>query len=327
MFFIMKIYDIIFGMKAGFLYILSACVALSSGAAMANWQYSGEYTYDMSYYDNGGRTAVSLRGGASYAMSGMKNDANSIVYSLCVDESGNFDYPGSDGECASGYTYAGTGNLSSLGLADLSGLNFSAGVSLGWILPNHPQWRLEIGWDTFSDVDYNETPLFSGNMQLSSGYTLANLTVGGVQSTMSSDIISAMAFYDFFDGLYKPLHQMIPYIGIGVGYGDTKTVMSLFDPTGDLSQFEDLTNFGQLENNVIHFYRATTDTTNVVGVGALGISYGLSEKFFIDFGARVFYLPRVKYQLVNSDATRRLDWFSAKNLIYANVMLGIRFEF
>ena len=30
--------------------------------------------------------------------------------------------------------------------------------------------------------------------------------------------------------------------------------MSLFDPTGDLSQFEDLTNFGQLENNVIHFF-------------------------------------------------------------------------
>ena len=216
--------------------------------------------------------------------------------------------------------------MSSLGMERMSGLGFSAGVSLGWILPDHPQWRLEVGWDTFSDIDYNETPLFSGAMSLSEGYTLSGLAIGGVQSTMSTDIISAMAFYDFFDGLYKPLHQMIPYIGIGVGYADTKTVMSLFDPTGDLS-IEHLTDFGQLENNVIHFYRSSTNTTNIAGIGALGISYGLSEKFFIDFGARVYYLPRIKYQLVNSDDTRRLDWFSAKNLIYANVMLGIRFEF
>lgn len=313
-------------MRRGFLHILSAFATVYAGAAYANWQYSGEYTYDMSYYDNGGRTAVSLRGGASYAMSKMHNDADSIVYAFCVDSDGFFDYPDADGSCPSGYTYAGTGNLSSLGMDRMSGLGFSAGVSLGWILPDHPQWRLELGWDTFSDIDYNETPLFSGSMSLSGGDTLYGLAIGGVQSTMSTDIISAMAFYDFFDGLYKPLHQMIPYIGIGVGYADTKTVMSLFDPTGDLS-IEHLTDFGQLENNVIHFYRSTTNTTNIAGIGALGISYGLSDTFFIDFGARIYYLPRIKYQLVNSDDTRRLDWFSAKNLIYANVMLGIRFEF
>jgi len=314
------------GMKRGILYILSCFGALSSGVALANWEYSGEYTYDVSYYDNGGRTAVSLRGGASYAMAKMQNDADSVVYSFCVNSDGVFDLPGDDGECAAGFVYAGTGKLSSLGMDRLRGLNFSAGISLGWILPDHPQWRLEIGWDTFSDVDYNKTPLFSGSMALSEGYTLSNFPVGGVQSTMATDVVSVMAFYDFFDGLYKPLHQMVPYVGIGVGYGDTKTVMSLFDPTGDLA-FENLKDFGQLEDGVIHFYRATTNTTNIVGVGALGISYGLNEKFFIDFGARVFYLPRVKYQLVNSDDTRRLDWFSAKNLIYANVMLGIRFEF
>ena len=233
MFFIMKIYDIISNMRRGILYILSTCVALCSGVASANWQYSGEYTYDMSYYDNGGRTAVSLRGGASYAMSKMDNDVESIVYSFCVNSDGVFDFPGADGSCADGFVYAGTGSLASLGMERLSGLNFSAGVSLGWILPNNPQWRLELGWDTFSDVDYNKTPLFSGSIPLSEGYTIYGLTVGGVQSTMATDIVSVMAFYDFFDGLYKPLNQMIPYIGIGVGYGDTKTVMSLFDPTGE----------------------------------------------------------------------------------------------
>ena len=321
----MKIYDIIHGMRKGALIFLSAFVAMNTGIASANWQYSGEYANHTAYYDNGGRASVTLRGGASYAMSRMNNDADSIVYSFCVNGD-SFSLPDSNGECPSGSAYV-TGNLSSLGMQDLSGINFSAGVSLGWILPNHPQWRLELGWDTFSDIDYNETPLFAGTMPLSGGYSLSGLGIGGVQSTLSTDIISAMVFYDFFDGVYKPMRQIIPYFGIGVGYADTKAVMNLFDPYGDLSQFEDLTNFGQLENTVIHFYRSTTNTTNVAGLAAIGLSYGLNEHLFIDFGARMAYLPRVKYQLVNADDTRRLDWFSAKNLIYANVMLGIRFEF
>ena len=51
------------------------------------------------------------------------------------------------------------------------------------------------------------------------------------------------------------------------------------------------------------------------------------ENLFVDLGARASYIPRVKYRLTNEDDSRHLDWFSAKNLIYASVMLGVRIEF
>lgn len=303
---------------------------LNTGVAMANWQYSGEYTYSMSAYDNGQRASVALRGGMSYAMAKVNNDVGSIVYSYCINSTTGEVFPiDAAGDCSSyvGATYAGTGNFGDLGASDLSGIAFSGGASVGWILPDTPQWRLELGWDHYSEVDYNKSPLFSGNMELSGGDTIS-VESGSVQSTISSDIISVMAYYDFFDGLYKPLKQMIPYIGLGVGYADSETVMNVSDPWGDLSQVEDLTNFGTVnDNGVLQFYRSKTNTTNVAAIGALGFSYGLNENLFLDFGARVAYIPRVKYRLVNVDDSRRMDWFSAKNLIYANVMLGIRFEF
>lgn len=315
------------GMKKGIFYFLTTFVALNAAPALANWQYSGEYTYDTAYYDNGGRASVSVRGGMTYAMAGMSNDVGSVVYSYCVGADGEFYPTESDGSCAAGLDYAGTGNLGSLGLDDLSEIAFSAGASVGWILPNHPQWRLELGWDHFAEVDYNKTPLFSGDMKFSNGPVYNGFAAGSVQSTMSTDIVSAMAFYDFFDGYVKPAHTMIPYVGIGFGYADTKTVMNIADVYGNLSDFEDLTNFGDLDNGVIHFYKSTTNTSNIAGVAALGFSYGLVENLFLDFGARISYIPRVKYRLVNADDTRKLDWFSAKNLIYANIMLGVRLEF
>ena len=67
-------------------FIICAC-ALNIGAAHANWQYSGEYTYNMNSYDNGERATVSLRGGMTYAMAKMKNDVGSIVNTFCVNPS------------------------------------------------------------------------------------------------------------------------------------------------------------------------------------------------------------------------------------------------
>ena len=136
-----------------------------------------------------------------------------------------------------------------------------------------------------------------------------------------------MAFYDFFSGYVKPMHTMIPYIGIGFGYSDTKTVMNFYVNSGDLSDYWILQQFGETDDGVINFYKSTTNTSNIAGVAALGFSYGFSENVFLDFGARVSYIPRVKYRLTNVDDSRRMDWFSAKNLIYANVMLGVRLEF
>ena len=47
---------------------------LNSGMALANWQYSGEYTYDPGAYDDGMRTVVSFRAGATFLMSKMHNE-------------------------------------------------------------------------------------------------------------------------------------------------------------------------------------------------------------------------------------------------------------
>lgn len=317
-------------MRSRILSFVAVLCGLSSGAAFANWQYSGGYLYDSGYGDNGSRATISIRGGASLAFSKIKNEVGSVIYSYCVDPETGAVFPtDATGSCNSysGAEYAGTGSLGALGAKNMSEIGFAAGASVGWILPNTPQWRLELGWDHFSKVDYNHSPLFSGNMPLSEGYSV-HVDSGSVQSTMTTDIISFMAFYDFFDGLQKPIREMIPYIGLGFGYADTQTVMNLADPWGDLSEVEDLTNFGTVNSNgVLQFNRSTTNTTNVAGLAALGFSFGIDENIFIDFGARAAYLPRVKYTLVNSDDTRRLDWFSAKNLIYANVMLGLRVEF
>lgn len=315
-------------MKKGISCFIAGIFAAQTGATLANWQYSGEHTYNADHYDEGGRTIVSLRAGASYAVSRVKNDVGGVIYSYCINPTtGEVGEPGTDGSCADGFYYAGTGNLGSVDMENFGGLAFTAGASIGLTIPNHPQWRIELGWDHFSEVDYNKSPLFAGNMTLSGGDTIA-IESGSVQSTLSSDVVSLMAFYDFFDGLQKPVRTIIPYIGVGAGYADSKTVMNLADPWGDLSQVEDLTNFGTPnDNGILQFYQSKTNTANVAGVFALGLSYGLNEQLFVDFGVRVTYLPRVKYQLVNVDDTRRLDWFSAKNLIYSNVMLGVRFEF
>jgi len=314
-------------MRSRILYFIVCACALNIGAAHANWQYSGEYTYNMNSYDNGERATVSLRGGMTYAMSKIKNEVGSIVPSFCVNRTTGEVIQDDDCSDYPGFEQAGTGNYNNLGASDLSGIAFSGGASIGWVLPDKPQWRLELGWDHFSEVDYNKTPLLSGNMKLSGGDTIY-VESGSVQSTISSDIISAMAYYDFFDGLQKPIQKAIPYIGFGFGYADVETVLNLSDPWGDLSQAGALSDFGTLdENNVRQFYRSKTNTSTVAGVAALGLSYGLNKYLFFDFGARVSYIPNVKYRLMNSDDTRRMDLFSAKNLFYANIMLGIRFEF
>ena len=310
--------------------LVFALCALSTGTAFANWERAGGYMHDLGYRDNGSRVTVSLRGGASLAMAKMQNDVGSVVYSYCVDPvTGDFYPTDSTGGCGSysGFEYAGTGSLKSLGMEKMQEIGFVAGASLGWVLPDTPQWRLELGWDHFSKVDYNKAPLFSGDMPLSEGYSVS-IDSGSVQSTMATDVISIMAYYDFFDGLKKPIRTTIPYIGLGFGYADTQTVMNLSDPWGDLSGVEDLTNFGTVNaNGVLQFYRSTTSTVNVAGIAAIGFSMGINENLFLDFGVRGVYLPRVKYTLVNSDDTRHLDWFSAKNLIYASVMFGMRVEF
>ncbi len=325
-------------MRKSLFCILSVLSIFSAAPASANWQYPGTYLGDGWYSDDGSRFVISARGGASFGFGSIKNEVGSLTTEYYINpgdgmviSAAYYDACVQGGGCA-GFAYAGMGDLADVKPAnDFSEFSFAAGASLGWTIPNRPQWRIEVGWDHITEMEYNESPLFEGDLALTGG-DVAGVVImaqsGSAQSKVSTDIISAMAYYDFFDGLRKPLYKIIPYVGFGIGYADTETTLNLSDLYGDLSTSVDLQNFGEPDDyGVVQFYRSKTNSSNIAGVVAAGISYGVTENMFLDFGARVAYIPKIKWSLENKDDTRHRDWFSAENMIYANIMLGVRFEF
>lgn len=301
----------------------------------ANWQNS-DPRYASSYDDNGARFVISARGGVAWGNAKIQNDAGAYTVEYMYNPTtGVLATPAYCAEYGcDGFYYAGYAPLGDLPANEkFSRVSFAAGASVGLTMPNAPQWRLEAGWDRISVAEYNVSPLFRGDLHLTGGEPeVGNISVpaesGAVQSKVSTDIISIMAYYDFFSGNQKQAGSFVPYIGLGLGYADTLTELQLSDIYGDLSSIQDLIIYGDVdENNVFRFYKSSNHASNIAGLGALGISYGITERVFLDFSARVMYIPSIKWKLTNIDNTREKDWFSAKNMIYTNVMFGIRFEF
>lgn len=314
------------------LYILPIISCLLALPAAADWQYSGVYVGDGWYQDDGSRFVLSVRGGASLGVGGIKNKVGGLATGLFVGPNGEIETAGycEQNGCAD-WDSAGIIEWSDLPAdKDLNTFSFAAGASIGWTVPNKPQWRFEAGWDHITKSDYNASPMFSGDVTIHGGAldgAVLALESSSVNSEISTDVISIMAFYDFYSGLQKPLSTAIPYIGFGLGYADTKTVLNLSDPYGDMSYQGELAQYGEIVDGAIEFYKSEHSTSNIAGVFALGVSYGLTETMFFDFGARITYIPRVKWELSNEDATKHREFFDAENLIYANIMLGLRFEF
>ncbi|MDR1360817.1 MAG: hypothetical protein LBJ18_00710 [Rickettsiales bacterium] len=305
-------------------------------AARANWQYPGDYLGTGVYSDDGGRMTISLRGGASIASGKIQNDVSSLSAEYFEGPGGIivsaawYDACVLDGGCADGFYYAGLGDIGTLpAQKKFSNFGWAGGASIGWVMPNSPRWRIEAGWDHISESEYNAAPLFDGNLALIGGSVgSVSAQSGGVQSTVATDIISVMFFYDFFDGLQKPQREFIPYIGFGLGYADSKTTMLLSDLYGDLSWSVDLENYAERDDyGVLQFYKSSKSSANVSGLLSFGFSYGLAESTFLDLGIRMAYVPKIKWALQNPDTGKERDWFSAKGTIYTNIMLGIRFEF
>ncbi len=335
-FFNVIIYGIISNMKNKFLYIISVVSCFAAGAASANWQYAGTYVGDGAYIDDGARFVMSVRGGAAIGNAKIKNEMGPVSTVYYVDDTGYVISEGmykscGDGGC-DGFRELGAGDLSTLSSnKKFSEYSFAAGASVGWTLPNRPQWRVELGWDHISEADYNASPMFDGDLVLngSNADYIIDASAGAVQSKLSSDVISVMAFYDFFDGVYKPVNKLIPYVGFGAGYADTKTILNLTDLYGNLSWDLAMQQYGKFNEygTALDFYKSEEHTSNVAGILAAGASYGVTSSMFLDFGARVMYIPRVKWKLTNSDDTSNRDFFNAESLIYVNLMLGLRFEF
>ena len=317
--------------------VFSLLAAMFCGTAFAGWQNAGYYINDSYYVDDGSRFVIGFRGGLSWANAKMKNEMGTLEAGYYRDTTTNavITELGYENIKASlqedNYEPAGVGDIATLPVKkDFSKMAFTAGGSIGFTLPYHPQWRLEAGFDHISETDYNETPFLEGDIDLSGGYS-AHVFSSGVTSTVTTDIISVMAFYDFFEGNQKQLDTIIPYIGFGVGYASSKTTLKLTDIYGDLSKDSDLQNYGTADDvsGVIQFADPANNeaptSSNIALVGSLGASYGISEYTFLDFNFRLMYVPKITWQLVNGSSHR--DWFAAENMIYTNFMIGLRFEF
>ena len=302
---------------------------------VANWQ-NADPRYTSSYDDNGARFVISARGGVAWGNAKIQNDIGAYTVEYMYNPETHV--LATPAYCAEydcdGFLYAGYAPLGDLPAnKNYSRVSFAAGAGVGFTMPYIPQLRFEAGWDRISVAEYNVSPLFRGDLNLMGGDpAVGNISVpaesGSVQSNVSTDIVSIMAYYDFFSGNQKQVGSFVPYIGLGLGYADSLTELQLSDIYGDLSSIQDLIIYGDVdENNVFRFYKSSKRTSNVTALGALGISYGITERVFLDFSARVMYIPEIKWKLTNIDNNREKDWFSAKNMIYTNVMLGIRFEF
>lgn len=311
--------------------------------AFAGWQHDGYYVNDGYYKNDGSRFVMGVRGGLSLGNAKIKNDIGNLDAGYWANlQTGQvisdlrYDLAGG-GDALPDFVDAGQGNIGDLhAKKDFSKTAFTAGVSLGFTVPDAPQWRLEAGYDYISEVDYNRVPLFEGDLFVSGGAigdAIVHVSSSGATSTIETDVISVMAYYDFFDGKQKQLNQVIPYIGFGAGYASSRTTLKLADIYGDLSTDSDLQNYGTLDASGVLQFEHPSDkskyptSANIALIGALGASYGIAEYTYLDFSARIMYIPTIKWSLVNSGGSRHRDWFSADNMIYTNFMVGLRFEF
>ena len=326
--------DIIIAMMKKLLCVLSMIACLEMPAARADWEYDGVYVRDGHYEDDGRRFIILVRGGISYGIAKIKSDVGSLTVDYYYDSATSSVIPGTvcDGACGA-YEFIGYGSIGDLKPSeDYKALSFTGGAAIGWVLPWTPHWRFQVDWDYLSESEYNVSPLFKGDLPLHGGdnpdITSIKWKTGSVQSTITTNVLTAMAIRDFYDGWDKPLRKVIPYAGFGLGYADSDTVLNFYDAYGDLSLLGELVNYGELDSsNIRQFYSSKKSSSNLAAVVTFGFSYGVSESFFLDTGFRFIYVPRIKWALGNADGSRSRDWFRAENMLFSNFLFGFRWEF
>lgn len=293
----------------------------------ANWEYGGGH-------DDGGRLLVSAKGGVAMPFASMKNDLGGVIVGYYTDGNGNiFNNNTCDGAGCNPTTPIATADLGKMPLGKkYDSFSWAGGASVGMVPDGRPNIRIELDWLYISETDYNANPLFLEELD-AIGFEPQQNPVAVARSTVSTDVVSAMIYYDFLAG-ERAAGQMIPYVGIGLGYATSETVLSLSDNYADLqADISICSDFGEQNGNLCDFYTSTTRTGNFAVSGAVGMSYGMDEGVFLDIGARASYIPRIRWALNNdgkSDAVtpgKSRDIFSAHNIVFLNVYAGLRFEF
>ena len=310
-----------------------ACL-FSNSVHAVGWEYDGDGVRDGHYQDDGRRFIVLMRGGVAYGRAKMKNDIGTLNAPYYQEIGGSEPFICDPAyETCSGYEFLGIGNIGTMPMNKNYGeFSFTGGAAIGWVLPWTPQWRFQVDWDYISESEYNASPLLDGTLSLVDGDN-PNINgikwqTGSAQTTVTTNVLSAMAIRDFYKGWQKPLRKVIPYAGFGLGYADSDTVLNLSDSYKDLSGYYDLDQFGEFdEHGVLRFYSSKKSSSNLAGILTAGFSYGISESFFLDCGFRFIYIPKIKYALSNADGSRSRDWFHAEHMIYSNFLFGFRWEF
>lgn len=293
---------------------------VTAPAAYANWE-------PRPFRDDGSRFIISVRAGLANPFANMQNDLGMMNVPWCIGPGGNTLVA-----CDATYTdVAGIVNYGGLGVnAQYNEVSFAFGAAIGFALPNRSNVRLELDWLRIAESGFSANPLFSGTFSTDLGP--AYMPVAGARATVTSDIVSAFVYYDFFEGNIRPTEGFIPYIGFGLGFASSQSILMLGDTYGDLSGDLSFGIFGEQQGNVFEFFTSETNNNNYALSFAIGFAYGLGDGIYFDVGARASYIPRIRFALNNAAADnpnfyRERDIFSANDIIFLTAYAGLRFEF
>ena len=285
------------------------------GSARANWEYGDVY------YDDGGRFIVGVRAGGAMPFGTMKNNLRAEA-----------------GICDDGTLFDGTpcdiAKVVDLGAFPLTKefkeFAFAGGASVGMAVEHNPNIRLELDWLHIAESRFDADPLFESVENLS-GLEWEPYPVLSAASSVQTDVVSAFVYYDFFNGQRKPPRTMIPYIGAGIGYATSATILTLADKYGDFGDDLDMHGFLEDGSNT-NYYTSKTETNNIALSAAAGVAYGIGEGVYFDVGARASWIPRIRWALNNEAKEDKITFkerniFSVENVVFVNIYAGLRFEF
>jgi opacity protein-like surface antigen len=306
--------------------LVTCLLSLVSFAASANWETGRPY------YDDGARITVSIRGGVAQPKSTMKNQLGSMpVYYYHVGDTVwiNDPYCGDpDGALCPLYGRDDMGEMTVAKSYDSRA--FAGGFSVGAVWGGKPNLRTELDWLHIAETSSMMNPLLKGEIETVIG-TESSESLAARAST-STDVISAMIYYDFFKGMVKPAGAAVPYIGVGFGYASSKATLELTDALYELSELS-LAGFGNTNGLIMDYFSSTTTSNNFSVSGAAGIAFGIQDGVFLDLGARATYVPEITWSLNNQPLVdgkttyKERPFFSANDILFITVYAGLRFEF
>jgi len=304
--------------------VLTAVLAPS--LLLANWEPRGPYR------DDGSRFVISVRGGVAMPLATMRNDLGDMLVGIYEQDGGVTYAPDTSNPVDNPFDLIGTVDLGTLNMnGNFNQVSLAYGLSAGVVMTGNTNIRFEADWLRIEESSFSSNPLFYGDVDTTLG--VVSNAVASARASMNSDIISAFVYYDFFEGRLRPEQGFIPYVGLGLGYASTKSVLMLSDPYGDFSGDVVMGNFGEQTGQIIDFYTSKTNNRNVALSAAIGGAYGLGQNVYFDIGARASYVPSVRFALNNVRDTKpnagfkEMDIFSVRNLIFLNAYAGLRFEF